>query len=430
MKTVNRLFVVLSSFVFFVTPVFADAGDGLYVRANETECNAINKKIPDRTLCLDASESILKLYNGSGWTRISINPGTETLFVAEPDSYLTIAGPYGFGLTQLRIGRGGVKGNNSLEATGEVSGPGNVSSIAMTATLTPGDHATPDNAGGDAYGLYIRPTVNISQYSTGPIGVNAHKYVAGQLLDIPRLHPLGSGAGKPQSLYGLWISDPLGHTTTVEEALLEAWALFVATTLGSKFSGAVQIGNPGTVAQPLVNGRGFGTRRNHMLWVTGTLKPSLDSPCPPARPGCPGVESYAAFAETQMITPSRPPDDRHLNIGTAHVHTPEITESGGAIVDTYTTLRVGNAPTDGGQGFSPETVRRALWVGTGQSEIEGSLNVGSQLKVGSQIEVGSGPTITSGSEWPTASAIDGSLYLRTGSGARLFVGENGAWVPK
>src|SRR5262245_35304995 len=84
MKASNRLLMVCSFLLLSVAPAFAGPGDGIFVRTNELQCprpsqntrcgcDSIPHKTANRTICLDASESVLKLYNGSGWTEISIN---------------------------------------------------------------------------------------------------------------------------------------------------------------------------------------------------------------------------------------------------------------------------------------------------------------------------------------------------------------------
>lgn len=260
-------------------------------------------------------------------------------------------------------GKSTISMGGNWEFSGDVSSPGGAGAVEINAELTPDNDAIPGQVSGDAYGLTVAPLVNISRYSIGPVGRNAHKWVASQRLALPRLQG-GGGTGKPQSLIGLQIIDPPGVETRVEDALLEAWALHIGTTLGSKMAGALQVGSPGTTAQALQFGSGGGSRWNNMLWVTG--KRQL-LPYGAAATG----DAYSAFIETKVSTA---PSGRHPNIAGAHIATPEIESSNGATVDTYTTLRVGNAPADGTAGFA-STKRRALWVGTGQSEIEGQLSV-------------------------------------------------------
>jgi hypothetical protein len=253
-----------------------------------------------------------------------------------------------------------------FELSGEVAGVGSVGALEINTVLTPDCDAIPGHVAGDAWCFTLAPTVNISPHSIGPIGaINTHKWVGNGRLYIPRLQG-GGGTGKPQSLIGLLIADPPGQDTAVEDALLEAWALLIGSTLGVKFEGALQVGQPGTRAQALKYGSGAGSRRNYMVWVTGkrTLFPygvSADG------------NAYTAFVETKVSTAA---SGSHPHIAGAYVATPEIETSGGATVDNYTTLRVGDAPTDGEAGFE-STVRRALSVGKGPSEIEGALSVGS-----------------------------------------------------
>lgn len=289
---------------------------------------------------------------------------------------------------------------NHLEFSGEVASSGSVGAMEINTTLTPDNDAVPGQIGGDAYGFTVAPVVNISPHSVGPIGsFNTHKWVASHRLHLPKLQG-GNGTGKPQSLVGLMIIDPPGVDTAVEDALLEAWGLYVGTTLGNKFSGALQVGNPGTRAQALKFGSGSGSRWNTMLWVTGkrNLLPFGES-----RTG----SAFSAHIETKVSTAA---SGIHPHIAGAYVETPEIESSGGATVGNYTTLRVGNAPADGEAGFG-STVRRALWVGTGPSEIEGDLTVG-----GLRIKNSTPPTSSSdpSGEVGEMRADDDYFYRKTG----------------
>jgi hypothetical protein len=288
-----------------------------------------------------------------------------------------------------------------LELSGEVASKGSVGVLELNPTLTPDCDAIPGQVSGDAFGLTVAPTINISPYSVGPIGTpNAHKWVASYRLRMPKLQG-GQGCGKPQSLVGLLLTDPPGQDTDVEDALLEVWAVLVGSTLPSKFAGALQVGSPSNRAQALKFGSGSGSRRNYMLWVTGkrTLFPygvSADG------------NAYTALIETKVSTSD---SGSHPHIAGAYVATPEIETSGGATVDNYTTLRVGDAPTDGTTGFE-STVRRALRVGKGQSEIEGALSVGSL-----RIPHSSAPTCSNDPDGEIGDVRwdDDCLYVKTGA---------------
>lgn len=138
-------------------------------------------------------------------------------------------------------GKSTVSLGGNWEFSGEVSSPGGAGAVEINAELTPDNDAVPGQVSGDAYGLTVAPTVNISKYSVGPVGGNSHKWVASQRLYMPRLQK-GGGTGKPQSLIGLMILDPPGIDTTQADALMEAWALTVGTKLPSRFAGSVQMG--------------------------------------------------------------------------------------------------------------------------------------------------------------------------------------------
>lgn len=127
------------------------------------------------------------------------------------------------------------------EFSGEVSSGGSAGAVEINAELTPDADAVPGQVSGDAYGLTVAPTVNISPYSVGPVGGNAHKWVAGTRLYMPKLQG-GKGTGKPQSLIGLMLLDPPGVDTLPSDALMEAWAIAVGTRLPSRFAGSVQMG--------------------------------------------------------------------------------------------------------------------------------------------------------------------------------------------
>lgn len=135
------------------------------------------------------------------------------------------------------------------EFSGEVSAPGSVGAVEINSELTPDSDAVPGAVSGDAYGLTVAPTVKISPFSVGPVGGNAHKWVVGTRLYLPRLTG-GGGTGKPQSLIGLMLLDPPGVDTTQSSALLEAWALRVGTRLPSKFDGAVRVGKLQITSSP------------------------------------------------------------------------------------------------------------------------------------------------------------------------------------
>jgi hypothetical protein len=370
----NRFLLLIPSVLLFAGRAHGQAG--FYVKDDMADgpngCAGLSE-VTNKTLCFDASEGILKLWNGTSWMRVTINPSTMKI-IGTP-------GP-------------------TLDVTSEVSSSGTVGALEVNTVLTPSNNTGSGETSGDATGLIVQPTVNISQYSTGPVGTNAHKWVVGQRLRMPTLQG-GFPTGKPQSYVGLLIAEPLSGAAEVEDALLEAWSLYNGTTLGSKFSGAVQIGNPGTTAQALTFGSGSGTRWNSMLWVTGKMSPFSYGT---AATG----DAYAAFIETKMSTYG---SGSHPNIGGAYVATPEIESSGGATVTTYSTLRVGNAPTDGSTGFG-STARRALWVGTGQSEVEGSLAVGSL-----RITNSSAPSSSSDSSGSVGDVRwDSSyMYIKTGS---------------
>jgi hypothetical protein len=129
-----------------------------------------------------------------------------------------------------------------LEIVGEVSGPGSVGGVEIAQTLTPDNDAVPGAVSGDAFAFTLRPTVNISPHSNGPMGTNAHKWVGTLRMYMPKLQG-GGGTGKPQSLVGIMLLDPPGTDTLPEDAWLEAWALVVGTKLGIKIDGLVQVGS-------------------------------------------------------------------------------------------------------------------------------------------------------------------------------------------
>lgn len=261
-----------------------------------------------------------------------------------------------------------------LELSGEISSPGSSGAVEINTVLVPDNDAVPGQVSGDAFLFTLAPTVEISPYSTGPVGTNAHKWVGNGRVYMPRLEG-GQGIGKPQSLFGLMIVDPPGVDTRVEDALLEAYGLFVGTTLPNKFSGALQVGNPGTWAQAQKFGTGAGSRWNVMHWVTGKRR------LLPRGEAATG-DAYSSWIQTKVATA---PSGHHPRIAGAYVETPEIEESNGATVSEYATLIVGDAPTDGGAGFE-SAKRRAMHVGKGPSEIEGTVSVG-----GLRIAAGNAP---------------------------------------
>jgi hypothetical protein len=132
--------------------------------------------------------------------------------------------------------------SDHLEIVGEVSGPGSVGGIEIALTLTPDNDAEPGNVSGDAFCFTLRPTVNISPDSCGPMGTNAHKWVGNARIYMPKLQG-GGGTGKPQSLAGIMLLDPPGTDTLPEDAWLEAWSLLIGTKLGVKIDGLLQVGS-------------------------------------------------------------------------------------------------------------------------------------------------------------------------------------------
>jgi hypothetical protein len=116
----------------------------------------------------------------------------------------------------------------------------------------------------------------------------------------------------------------------------------------------------------------------------------------------------------------------HADIGGVFVKTPLLGSAGGATVNNITTLKVDAAPV----AIGGSTVR-ALWVSTGQSDIDGNLAVKGRLHLGATTVtsgVGNGdialPNGTGSLMFANAAGTAGLKALTTDSSNRLLFGED------
>jgi hypothetical protein len=270
--------------------------------------------------------------------------------------------------------------------------------------------------GGDSIGIEIAPTVHISEFSYGLVGRDIQKNTDSLKVEVPTLAP--AGAGKPQDLTAIHIGNSASRANSLDDVYSGLWGIRLEGGIPSDFRGAIQIANTGVAVMNIKNGSGVngtaGARVASMLNVIGRIAPIVD----PVFNGA-GVGFTVGIAGAIDTYRS----GTHTDLGAAFIRTPTIGTAGGAAVSNFTTLKVGNAPAAIGNA----TVR-ALWVGTGRSQVDGVLSMGTKTTSGAddgdivlKNDTGSIRSVNAaGTSAVSILRLDGDNRLKVGEGVTVI----------
>ncbi len=278
------------------------------------------------------------------------------------------------------IGGNAVAGS-FLDVTGSMTSPGTANAMRIRSTVAP----MTGGVGGDGYGLFLNPSFVVGAAGT-------HKRLATLRVDYPGAS-LTPGTGNIQETDAIYIGataafpePPLGGPATQGN-----YAIRIAGGYPSRFTGALQLdaaGGPskniriGAVSHAIaldLRGVWFAPDAGRVGWVSRMQ----------------GTFNTAASGA-------------HTDLGGLEVVTPTVTTAGGARVNNFTTLKVGDAPAAVGN-----AVPRALWVGKGASQIEGDLALGGSLAIGTSVVLRVG---TKRDDPPAPAANEVRLYARDAGG--------------
>lgn len=319
--------------------------------------------------------------------------------------------------------------------------------------------------GGDAMGINLNPIIHINTNSKSGANRTAHKWTASAWIEAAQLvfdnpdYTLGTGL--PQEYAVIHIANNNGLTQAV--ANRGVWSLQSLGGLPSDHKGALWLNSVDMGVNPLhrIKQGGYDstahdlnpanpivlpTYHTNVLRIDATLGPSSDVTVDPER------SAWALYSTTSIITDT---GGQHDDLGNAYFLTPTLKTGGTADLLNFTTVRIGNAPavtawaattaytvgllrsnggrvytvtvagTSAGAGGPTGTgtgivdgtvtwdyvsnvpVTRALWAGTGKSEIEGNLYTGGYLLMGANTS-------------NTSGAGNGDIVLPNNTGQILF----------
>ncbi len=262
-----------------------------------------------------------------------------------------------------------ITGQPVIDITGEFGSRGTQVGIRLIASLIPGND--PPICCGDSYGMQLIPTQTVSSLSTGPTGTGPiHKFFFNTRLDLPiLLNNGGGGSNRVQDFGILFLTDPASLPASASSS--GPWTVFSNALHASAWRGPHYINSPFT----LHSIKFATTQFFNALRIDTLLEPRTTAAGTPEVDPTSDGRAFQVWLEGRIQVHATADGGGHPHLGTMSIETPAFLAGDPGVPVTFaSTLNVGNEPL--ADNLPVATIRRALNVGTGFSEIKGSLILG------------------------------------------------------